>query len=125
MVSSAELSTYRKNNHNDDLNILQLAQSFWSNIETLIAGFRQRWNRVAAEWFVMPIVIQQNKITTSIIRAFEQVAKEHESAIRIESGYVSELAQQISQLEETVQNLQAQIAEMQAVQAVDVDSDEP
>ena len=94
----------------------------------LIAGFRQRWNRVSTEWFVRPILQQQNEINTHVIQAFdkavqhiEEIDTSQKQATHLQSAYIIELAQQISQLEETVQELREQIVVLESSGKSEVD----
>lgn len=78
-------------------------------IGPLIAGFRRQWNRVAAEWFVRPLLAQQNAINTELIETVDQfvhlqkqVIDAQRHAFHLQSAYAAELAHQISKLEETI-----------------------
>lgn len=86
-------------------------QPFHSNVPLLgplIARFRQRWNRISAEWFVLPIISQQNDVNEQIIQTLERIASEQANTVYLQSAYITEMTEQISKLEETVQQLREQ-----------------
>lgn len=92
------------------------SQPFHSDVPLigpLIAGFRQCWNRVSAEWFVRPIMHQQNQINEQMIRTLEQIVSDRTQTIHLQAAHITELAQQLGVLEKKVGLLREQIITIQ------------
>lgn len=84
-------------------------------IGPLIAGFRHRWNQVATEWFVVPLLQKQNNVNANVLDALdnvlqtlETVSQVHQLEARLTTEYISELTWQISRLNKEIKEQKEQ-----------------
>jgi len=123
------INIWDKNNENlvayiDAIQVLHpiKPQPFRSNIPVIgsfIAGFRRQWNRVAAEWFVVPILQKQNQVNENMYQAFGKVAERfdlQQQDAQLTTAYITELANQISQANQKMQNLKEEITTLKSIQ---------
>jgi len=87
-------------------------------ISPLIVWFRNAWNQVAAKWFVLPMVEQQNAYNSTLLQALEEANSERDRLARAMVEYTRENSRDLGELTDEVRRLRAELAKM-AAQASD------
>jgi len=88
-------------------------------IGPLIVWFRNAWNQVAAKWFVLPMVEQQNAYNSILLQALEQALQDRERLAEMVVEYHREGGRELAQLADEVRRLRARLADQDAGHTVD------
>ena len=71
----------------------------------LIAAFRRRWNRVSTQWYVQPVIRQQNEFNAKVVAMLARLSRDQERSVEVLSQYVEEMGREITELAEEIRRL--------------------
>jgi hypothetical protein len=87
----------------------------------LVAWMRTQWNNVAARWYVLPLVQQQNEINALWLAIFKKQADKHQQELSTLEQDQVEVIQQMAKLDYHMQQLDLRIARLETALRVEDD----